>query len=472
MRSILIAIALMLALFPVTRAGEAEGDLPNFVIIFADDQGYSDVGCFGAKGFKTPHLDRMAEEGIRFTSFYVTSPVCSASRAGLMTGCYHSRVGIRGALNPETVIGIHENEMTLGELVKQKGYATAAVGKWHLGHHSKFLPPNHGFDSYFGLPYSNDMSPDPKHNPRGRARKWPPLPLIRELEAIEHEPDQSQLTRRYTKEALKFIAENRERPFLLYLAHTMPHVPIYASKDFVGKTERGLFGDVIQEIDWSVGQILEELQRFGLDQRTLVIFTCDNGPWKVMGNHGGSCDPLRGSKGTVWEGGVRVPFIARWPGRVPAGAECDEPAMTIDILPTIAHLIGAKLPDHKIDGESILPLLTAEQDAKSPHEALFFYYQGNQLQAMRSGKWKLHFPHQYRNVKEPGADGKPGTYEHPSTGLELYDLEADISETTDVAGEHPDVVERLSQMAEQMRAELGDALTEREGNARRSAGAL
>jgi arylsulfatase A-like enzyme len=465
-----IATAVLIALI-VRCTGTEEVRSPNIIIIFTDDQGYSDVGSFGARGLQTPNLDGMAREGIRLTSFYVSSPVCSASRAALLTGCYHRRVGIHGALNPQATIGLNPKETTVAELAREKGYATAMVGKWHLGHHPVFLPVNHGFDQYFGLPYSNDMSPDPKNNPRERARRWPPIPLIRDLQAIEYEPDQSQLTKRYTETAVAFIEANKEKPFLLYLAHTMPHVPLYASTGFQGKSARGLYGDVIEEIDWSVGEIMSTIKKHQLDESTLIIFTSDNGPWKVFGNHGGTCEPLRGSKGTTWEGGIRVPLIARWPGRIPAAEVCDEPAMTIDILPTIAGLLGADLPEHKIDGEDIWPLLTDQSNARSPHEALFFYYH-RELQAMRAGKWKLLFPHEYRHVQQPGADGMPGSYVYPSTGLALYDLDADLGESQNLAGTHPEVIERLSLLADQIRIELGDGLAKQAGMGIRPAGSL
>ena len=427
---------------------------PNIVIIFADDLGYGDVGVYGAEGFSTPNLDRLARNGVRLTDFYVSSPVCSASRAALLTGRYHRRVGISGALNPHSGKGIGSEEMTIGELVKQAGYATAAIGKWHLGHLSEFLPTNHGFDRYFGIPYSNDMSPDPKNNPRERARKWPPLPLVRGDSTIEFEPDQSMLIERYNAEALGFIRSNKDQPFFLYYAHTMPHVPLYTSEAYLGSSDQGLYGDVIQEIDGSVGKIVEELTRLNLIDNTLIVFTSDNGPWRLFGNHGGSCGELRGRKGTVWECGIRVPFIASWPGRIPAGFTNNVPTMTIDLLPTIARLTNSNLPTHEIDGVDIWPILTGESKVL-PRENLYFYY-ARELQAMRSGKWKLQFPHTYRFVDEYGADGMPGVYTHPSTGLELYDLELDVAESNDVAAQHPDVIARLVAKADSIRTVLGE----------------
>ena len=316
---------------------------PNIVIIFADDLGYADLGTYGATTFATPNIDGIAENGVRFTNFYVSSPVCSASRAALLTGSYHRRVGISGAFNPHSQRGLNSNETTIAELLKEQGYATAAIGKWHLGHHEPFLPTNHGFDSYFGIPYSNDMSPDPANNPRERARKWPPLPLVENLTTIEEEPDQSLITERYTEKAVDFIEANKKQPFFLYLAHTMPHVPLYTAPAFTGSSVQGAYGDVIQEIDWSTGQILKTLESLDLTDNTLVIFTSDNGPWRVFGNHGGECGNLRGRKGSVWECGIRVPFVAQWPGHIPAATIQDATAMTIDLLPTIAQRTGSAL---------------------------------------------------------------------------------------------------------------------------------
>ena len=351
--------------------------------------------------------------------------------------------------------------MTIAELLKQKDYATAAIGKWHLGHLAPFLPTNHGFDYYYGIPYSNDMSPDQKNNPRERARKWPPLPLVENLETIEEEPDQRLITKKYTEKAVSFIEAHHDQPFFLYFAHTMPHAPLYTAEAFLGSSEQGAYGDVIQEIDWSVGQVMDALDHAGVSENTLVIFTSDNGPWRVFGNHGGNCGPLRGRKGTTWECGIRVPFIARWPEQIPANSVNDTYVATIDLLPTIAGITETSLPAHRIDGKDILPVLT--EQASTPHEALFFYY-GRQLQAIRYQNWKLHFPHNYRFVEKYGADGFPGTYTHPKTGLELYDLSIDIAESSDVAEANPEVVSYLSQLADSMRQALGDRVLEIEGN--------
>jgi arylsulfatase A len=444
-------------------------ETPNIVLIFVDDMGYADIGPFGAQKIWTPNLTRMAQEGRKFTSFYVAQPVCSASRAALLTGCYPNRIGIQGALGPKAKVGIHENEVTIAELAREKNYATAIFGKWHLGHHPEFLPTRHGFDEYYGLPYSNDMWP--KH-PEAKPGSYPDLPLIGGERTIELNPDQSQLTRDYTKRATQFIERNREHPFFLYLAHNMPHVPIYASEDFRGKSGAGLYGDVIQEIDWSVGEVLKALDENSLTRKTLVIFTSDNGPWLSYGYHAGSTGGLREGKGTVWEGGVRVPCIMRWPGRIPANSICDEPAMTIDLFPTIAALLQAELPKHKIDGKNIWPLIDGTPGAKSPQEAYYFYYNTNDLLAVRSGPWKLVVPHEYRtlNGQPGGTNGIPAKYTNVKTDLALYNLETDLRETQNVAAENPEVVQKLTALLDRMRADLGDDLQKVKGTGKREPG--
>ena len=465
--------ATWLCTLPTTLAAQpAKDTLPNFVIIFIDDMGYADIGPFGAEGYATPHLDRMAAEGRVFTDFYVTQAVCSASRAGLITGCYSNRVGILGALNHSANHGLGAAEVTIAEIAKQKGYATACFGKWHLGHHPKFLPTSHGFDEYFGLPYSNDMWPF--HPTAGR--NYPNLPLLRQTEVIDDDvtgDDQRNLTTWYTEHAVDFIERNKDRPFLLYVPHSMVHVPLYVSDKFSGKSQRGLFGDVVMEVDWSVGEILNALHRNQLDRKTLVIFTSDNGPWLSYGDHAGSAKPLREGKGTMFDGGCRVPTVMWQPGTVPAGTVCREPVMTIDILPTIAEIIGAQLPPHPIDGLSILPLIRGDAGAKSPHQALYFYW-GRELQAVRMGKWKLHFLHQYRTLagRPGGTGGEPVPYEQASIGLSLFDLEADPGETTNVAELYPQVVQQIEALADSMREDLGDALRQTTGKGARPAGTL
>jgi arylsulfatase len=443
---------------PSTRKG-----LPNIVVIFTDDQGYADLGCYGAKGFETPNIDRMAEEGIRFTSFYVSQAVCSASRVSLLTGCYPNRVSILGALGPHAKVGLSPEEETIAQVLKKKGYACGIFGKWHLGHHREFLPLQHGFDEYLGLPYSNDMWPigyDGTLAPEDHNKaRHPFLPLIDGNDTVARlrtMKEQDTLTTRYTERAVQFIERNTNRPFFLYVPHTMVHVPLGVSDKFRGKSEQGMYGDVMMEIDWSVGEILKTLKKNGLENNTLIVYTSDNGPWLNFGNHAGSALPFREGKGTSWEGGVRVPCIMRWPGHIPEGSVCDKMASTLDFLPTFADISGAPLPKHKIDGVNILSLLEGDPEA-NPRDHLFYYY-GKQLQCVRQGKWKLHFPHGYRSYHgvKPGMDGLNGPYARGKTGLELYDLENDIGEKINVADKFPEVVKRLQALGEKAREELGD----------------
>jgi arylsulfatase A-like enzyme len=435
-----------------TTASAADATRPNVVLIFPDDLGYGDVGCYGATDYTTPNIDRLAKEGARFTDFYVAQAICSASRAALLTGRYPNRVGILGALGPGAKNGIKPEELTLGEVFKSRGYATAIYGKWHLGDHDPHLPTDNGFDDYFGLPYSNDMWPNHPTN-----KTFPPLPLFDGKRVVRTQPDQRMLTTWYTQRAVAFIDKNKDRPFFLYVPHSMPHVPLHVSDKFAGKTKRGLFGDVIEEIDWSVGQILDALKRNDLEDNTLVIFTADNGPWLSYGDHAGSSGGLREGKATTFEGGVREPALFRWPGHVRAGKVVHEPAMTIDVLPTMAKLIGAELPEGLVlDGKDIWPLVTARPGAASPHDALYFFW-NRELQAVRSGRWKLHLPHSYPSMAErKGADGLPGDYRTEQIELSLYDLEADPAESRNVAAEHPDVVERLTKLADAARQEFGE----------------
>ncbi|MCL6501605.1 MAG: sulfatase [Pirellulales bacterium] len=443
-------------------------DRPNIVLIYADDMGWGDLTCQGAQGFATPNLDRLAEQGVRLTHFYTAQPVCSASRAALLTGCYPNRLGILGALSPRAQHGIHEDEQTLAELLKAAGYATAIFGKWHLGHHVQFLPTRHGFDEYFGLPYSNDMWP--RHP---TIKDFPELPLMEGEEVVAYMPDQNQLTTWYTERAVQFIERHAAQPFFLYVPHTMPHVPLGVSDKFRGRSAQGLYGDVIEEIDWSVGEIVAALARHGLTERTLIIFSSDNGPWLSYGDHAGTTAGLREGKGTTFEGGVRVPCIMCWPGTIPAGRVVSEPAMTIDILPTLGRLAGAELPRQPIDGHDIWPLIVGEPGAVSPHEALYFYWD-RELQAVRSGRWKLHFEHEYRTLagQPGGSGGRPANYQQARIGLALFDLEADPGETTDLAAQHPEVVARLQQLADAAREDLGDTATGRQGRNVRQPGRL
>jgi arylsulfatase A len=453
----------------------AEDRPPNIVIIFTDDQGYGDVGCFGAQGFQTPHLDQLAREGRRFTNFHVAQPVCSASRTALLTGCYPNRLGIHGALGPKANVGIADGETTIAEVLKSRGYATGMAGKWHLGHHPRFLPIHHGFDEYLGLPYSNDMWP---HHPEAKPDSYPSLPLIEGDHVVDSDvtaEDQGRLTGLYTERAVSFINRHKDRPFFFYLAHSMPHVPLHVSDVYRGKSQQGLYGDVIQEIDGSVGEVLKALKANELEKNTLVIFATDNGPWLSYGDHAGTAGSLREGKGTCWEGGVRVPCIMRWPGKVPSGTTSDAMLMTIDLLPTIARLVNAELPRHRIDGLDVWPLLSGEPGATNPHDAYVYYYEQNELQAVVSGdgRWKLQLPHTYRSLSgNPGGHGGvPAKYQQIKINQpELFDLASDLGETNDIAARNPVIVKRLLAIAEQARGELGDSLTKREGRGVRPSG--
>lgn len=465
----------------------ADAAPPNIVLIFADDLGYSDVGCFGAKDIRTPHIDRLATEGTRFTSFYVSQPVCTASRASLMSGCYANRIGLAGALNHTSKVGIHADEVLLPELLQQRGYATAIFGKWHLGHRPEFSPLRHGFHEFFGIPYSNDNGPL-----HPVVKTIPSLPLIDGEKTDQLDPDQSQFTRRFTERACAFLAANKDRPFFLYVPHVMPHVPIFASEKFKGRSARGLYGDVVEEFDASVGEVLAALKRLKLDDNTLVIFTSDNGPFLSYGEHAGTASPLREGKLTTFEGGVRTPCVMRWPQKILSGRTCDEPVASIDLLPTLGKLAGAPLPKQPIDGLDVWPVLTGQPDAKSPHESLLFF-SGDELQAIRSGDWKLHFAHDYLTVAgPPGKGGKPANfanmkpksieesgirgiasrhgYEVRRIEQSLFNLQADPGESSNVAMQNPHVVRRLEVLAEKARADLGDSLSNRRGAGLRAVG--
>jgi arylsulfatase A-like enzyme len=428
MKQYLLPVFILTALLlPATGAlSAADVPKPNIVLIFIDDMGYADIGPFGNTKVRTPHLDRMATEGMKFTSFYA-APVCSMSRACLMTGCYNARVSIPGVLFPRDKIGLHPNEITLAEIVKPKGYATACIGKWHLGSLPRFLPTRQGFDYYFGLPYSNDMGTG------NRKHHFPPLPLIRNETTIETEPNQSQFTKRYTTEAVKFIRAHKDGPFFVYLPHTMIHNPLAASAAFKGKSKLGRLGDAIEEIDWSVGEILRTLKELKLDEQTLVIFTSDNGP----GNRG--APPFRGFKGSNYEGGVREPCLMRWPGQIPAGTACRQIAGNIDMLPTFAKLVGGELPrDRVIDGRDITSLMFDPQAGPVRDTQLYFSHlkvkRGRQLEAIRQGNWKLFV----------GGTAKGA----------LYDLAKDPGEKTNVAAANPEIVSRLRAEAKRREAEI------------------
>ena len=436
-----------------TEKGGLRDNLPpNVIIILTDDLGYGDLSAYGSPQARTPHLDQMAAEGLKLTSFYAM-PSCSPSRAALLTGCYPPRVGIPNVVGPPgpswtagVQYGLHPDETTLPEILKAKGYATGMVGKWHLGHFPETMPQKHGFDQFFGLPYSNDMLPK---------RGYPDLVLLEGTDTLEANPDQHFLTQRYTAKAVDFIREQKEKPFFLYVAHSMPHVPIFASPDFAGRSGQGTYADVVEEVDASVGTILAELKAQGIDDHTLVVFTSDNGPWLTYGNHAGSAGPFREGKGTTWEGGVRVPSIWRWPAGIVAGEVNHLPATLADILPTIAELTGAQLPERKIDGRDLTSIFYVDNAPASaaPDDVICYWRSGN-LDAVRKGKWKLHREHSYRYVQEVANDGREGSYAYTTTGQELYDLQGDPAERYDVSADHPEVVAELEALGAQLQAEM------------------
>jgi len=445
---LLTSAALAIATPESARAGPAQRP-PNVVLIVCDNLGYGDVGCYGSKRNRTPQLDRMAAEGMRFTSFYVTSGVCTPSRASFVTGCYPRRVGLhvnsqgRQVLTPVERKGLNPAEITIAEVLKARAYATACIGKWHLGDQAAFLPTRQGFDYFFGIPYSDDMTADVK----AAAGRWPPLPLMRNEQVVEAPADRNTLTKRYTEETIRFITAHKDGPWFVYMPHAMPgstRSP-FASEAFRGRSANGPYGDSVEELDWSTGEIVRAIRALGLDERTLVIWTSDNG--SVDRVHGSNA-PLSGWGYTTEEGAMRVPCLMRWPGKIPAGRTCDEVATSMDLLPTLARLAGAEPPqDRIIDGKDIWPLMSAQPGARSPHEAFYYYYL-EQLQAVRSGKWKLYLAleakwHSFRG------DAKPS----PAM---LFDLQADPGETTNVAHLHADVVKRLEALAEKAREDLGD----------------
>ncbi len=452
----LIKFLLMGCLGGMATARAAE-DRPNIILIFTDDQGYEDLGCFGSPLIRTPHVDRLAAEGRKFTSFYSANSVCSPSRAALMTGCYPTRVSVPGVLFPRHDTGLNLDEITVAEVLQARGYATACIGKWHLGHKPALLPTQQGFDRYFGIPYSNDMTIDPEarlsdeivfragvtwerlRSGEHRVKNW--VPLMRDLEGVEYPADQTTLTRRYTEEALRFIEDHAGRqPFFLYL----PHIPLFASEAFRGTSARGLYGDTIEEIDWSVGRLMALLETKGLDGETLIIFTSDNGPWKLNRGRGGSAYPLRGYKFSTHEGGMRVPCVMRWPGKIPAGTVTDEVAATIDLMPTLAKLAGGRVPEDRIiDGRDLWPLMRGAEGAVTPHE-FYHYYRGNRLEAIRSGPWKLQ---------------RTGARREDRENVELYHLGRDIGESENLAARHPERVRAL--MAQMERFDNGLKATAR-----------
>ncbi|TNF40603.1 MAG: arylsulfatase [Bacteroidetes bacterium] len=462
---------LLASLFIMQISFDSSAEKPtNFILIYMDDLGYGDIALTGAIGYTTPNLDKMAASGMFFSRYYSPQAVCSASRAGLLTGCYPNRVGFRGALDHTAKTGINAEEETIAEVLKKKGYATAAFGKWHLGHHKQFLPTNNGFDEYFGIPYSNDMWPN---HPTSK-NYYPELPLFEGENVVKTNPDQSQFTTEFTERTISFIKKNQKNPFFVYLAHPMPHVPLFVSEKFKGKSEQGLFGDVIMEIDWSIGQIMQTLKELKLEENTLVIFTSDNGPWLNYGNHAGSSGGLREGKGTTFEGGQRVPCLMMWKGVISPGTVNNNLVAGMDILPTIAKIAGAPLPDKKIDGVNIFPLLKGEK-VEPPRKSFYYYYRNNNLEAVQDGKWKLVFPHKGRTYVgfEPGKDGMPGkANENSEVAAGLYDLRRDPGEQYNVMEFYPEVVERLNKMADEAREDLGDDLTGNPGKNRREPGKI
>jgi len=431
----------------------------NVVLINLDDAGYGDFGFNGAFGYQTPNIDRLAAQGMRFTHFLAAQPISGASRAGLLTGCYPNRVSFSGAPGPAARHGIHPDETLLPEMLKDKGYITAIFGKWHLGSHEVFLPLQNGFDEFYGLPYSNDMWPF--HPSQGKGVNFPDLPTYEGNTIVGYNTDQTRLTTDYTTRAVDFIHRNRKKPFFIYLAHNMPHVPLAVSDKFKGKSDVGLYGDVMMEIDWSVGEVIKALEREGLEKNTLVIFTSDNGPWINYGNHAGSTGGLREGKQVTFDGGNRVPCLMYWPGKIEPGRICNELASNIDILPTLAEVTGAALPLHKIDGVSIVPLMY-NIPGSCPRKEFVYYYNRNDLEAVTDGHYKLVFPHSHNSYvgQMPGNDGQPGRVARVSIKEhELYDLRRDPGERCNVIAQHPDVVKRLETIAERLRSELGDDLT-------------
>ena len=454
---------------------------PNFVIIFMDDLGYGDIENFGAINYQTPNISNMVNRGMLFTNFYSAQAVCSASRAGLLTGTYPNRIGIGGALMPYSEHGLHKDEKTIAELLKEKGYTTGIFGKWHLGHQDKFLPTNHGFDTFLGIPYSNDMWPvdfkgkQISDTSNWRKKSYPQLPLIenqkivREIKTLD---DQAELTTIFTEKSVDFINKNNNNPFFLYVPHPMPHVPIAVSEKFLGKSKQGLYGDLMMEIDWSVGRIINALEKNRVIDNTFIIFTSDNGPWLNFGNHAGSTGGLREGKGTSFEGGQKVPTVMMWPDVIPAGKIANQLSSSIDILPTISHIVDGTLPDHKIDGINIIEILKG--DTVNPRKEFYYYYGNNNLEAVRKDNWKLILPHTSRSYKGvlPNNDGFPGNYNSIKTGLELYNLRRDPGEEYDVIKKYPEIAKELEDLVEKARIDMGDNLTGRKGINNRNHGKL
>lgn len=450
----LLSFCLAFAALPVGVCAVEKTPRPNLVLILMDDMGYGDVAPFYPKtANRTPNLDRMAKEGMKLTSFYA-APVCTPSRAQVLTGCYAKRVSLPGVIFPAAAVGLSADEHTIAGLLKRQGYATMCIGKWHVGDQPEFLPTRRGFDRYFGIPYSNDMGGKPKEqNGKSKPDRRPPLPLLRDDNVLETlaPADQDRITERYTDEAVKFLREHKDSPFFLYLPHTAVHVPLHPGAKFRGHSANGTYGDWVEEADTSTGRVLDTLRALKLDQNTLVIFTSDNGPWLTQGKNGGVAGPLRGGKGGTYEGGVREPTIAWWPGHIAAGSICDAVAGNIDLLPTFVKLAGGTVPtDRKIDGADITPLLLGKSK-ESPREA-HYYFSGNRLEAVRKGPWKLAIAPQKENRGKANPAKPPAQSTFAPT---LYNLDKDIGETTDVAAQHPEVVKSLQALVAKMDDDLG-----------------
>ncbi|WP_336516646.1 sulfatase [Pollutibacter soli] len=452
---------------------------PNIIIINMDDMGYGDPVCYGGGPYKTPNIDALAARGKRFTNFYAAQAVCTASRSALMTGCYPTRLGISGAWDHMSKYALNPDEETIAELLQKKGYATGMVGKWHLGHKEPYLPLQNGFQEFFGLPYSNDMWPvdydgTDVTGTSNRKAYYPPLPLIsgnKTIGIVRTLDDQGHLTKRYTEKAVDFIGRKKSGPFFLYFAHSMVHVPIAASEKFRGKSGAGLFGDVMEEVDWSVGEIMKTLEKYKLTENTLVIFTSDNGPWLIYGNHAGNSGGLREGKGTAWDGGLKVPFIISWPGKIKSNTVESSLMTNMDILPTIADICEAGLPSQKIDGLSFRGLMEGKP-GKGPRSEFVYYYERNNLKAIRKDGWKLNFPCRSQTYGPPatiGKDGYPGQYGSDTVYLALYNLYTDPGEDRDLKAHFPDVVRQLDSIAQKYRVALGDGLTGQSGSEVREA---
>ncbi|MDO5980041.1 sulfatase [Flavivirga spongiicola] len=450
MRKSIVLLSCLLACTYLYAQNTLKQSKPNIIILFTDDQGYGDVGSYGAKDIKTPNLDKMAAEGVRFTNFYVAASSCTPSRAALLTGCYPQRVGLPAVVDDLSNKGLSSAEFTIADYLKQNGYATGMFGKWHLGHHPEFMPTRHGFTEFYGIPYSMDMwpfHPKPSH-------QYPQVPVYSNETVVEYNPNVNQMTTVFTEKSVDFIKRNSNQPFMLYLPYSQPHVPLGVSDKFKGKSDGGLYGDVIMEIDWSVGEIIKAVDAAGISENTLILFTSDNGPWLTYGNHAGSSGGLREGKGTVFGGGQKVPFLARMPGSIPAGRVENQMATAMDILPTVLGITNTSMPRmNPMDGQDIWPLLTKKDKITSKP---FFFVKGNEVQAVRDGKWKLHLPHKYRVTLVKGNNGLVGKQDNfgGTIELSLYNIEKDPAESRNLAGKNPKIVKRLRGLIEAFKEDL------------------